>query len=83
MGREVKVVILHLVILLYHWSDMVYDEGVREADERVCSWVIFIYCPWCFSVDDILGDDHMDEIEQLLLSLVDTHEFIAGRDTLW
>ena len=36
MGREVKVVILHIKILLYHLSDPVYDEGSRETDERVC-----------------------------------------------
>ena len=38
MGREVKVIILHVKILLYHWSDPVYYEGSREPDERVCSW---------------------------------------------
>ena len=37
MGREVKVVILHVEILLYHLYDPVYDEGIRETDERVCS----------------------------------------------
>ena len=83
MGREVKVVILHVEILLYRWSDLVYDEGSRETDERVCSWGRFVYSSWCFSVDDSEGDDQMDEKEQLLPSLVSAHEWIAGRDTLW
>ena len=83
MGREVKVVILHVKILLYHWSGPVYDEGGREIDERVCSWGQFIYFPWCFSIDDIKGDDHMNGIEQLLPSFVAAHEWIAGWDTLW
>ena len=66
MGREVKVVILHVKILLYHWSDLVYDEGSRETDERVCSWGRFLYYPSCFSGDEIEVDDHIDEREQLL-----------------
>ena len=32
MGREVKVVLLHLKIIMYQRSDKVYDEGRRETD---------------------------------------------------
>ena len=82
MGKGVKVVILHVEIILYHWSDPVYDEGIRETNERVCSWGRFLYLPWCFSVDDIKGDVQMDEREQLLPLLIASHEWIAGQDTL-
>ena len=33
MGREVKDIIIHVKILLYHLSDPVYDEGSRDPDE--------------------------------------------------
>ena len=33
MGIEVKVFILHVKILLYHWSDPFYDEVSIETDE--------------------------------------------------
>ena len=81
MGREVKVVILHVKILIYHWSDPDYDEGSRENDERLCSWGWFLYRPWCSSVDDRKGDDWMNEREELLPSLIAAHEWIARRDT--
>ena len=31
MGKEVKVVLLHVKIILYHWYDPVYDEGGVET----------------------------------------------------
>ena len=76
MGREVKVIILHVKILLYHRYDPVYDEGSRGTDEMVCSL-------GRFRVDDSEGDDQMYEREQLLPSLVSAHEWIAGQDTLF
>ena len=33
MGIEVKVVLLHVKIIMYQWSDMLYDELIRETDE--------------------------------------------------
>ena len=66
MGREVKVILLRVNILLYHLYDSFHDEVGRETDWRVCSWRIFLYSPWCFSVDDSKIDDHMYEREQLL-----------------
>ena len=82
MGREVKDIIIHVEILMYHWSDPVYNEGIREPDERVCSQRRCLYRLLCSSVDDSEGDDLMDEIEQPLPLLVAAHEYIAGRDTL-
>ena len=61
MDREVKVAILHVKILLYHWSDPVYDEGSIETYEKVCAWGRFIYRPWWFSFYDTEEDNHMDE----------------------
>ena len=76
MGREVKVVLLHVEILLHHWSDPVYDEVSIETDEWSCAWGLFIYCPRWFSVDDRKIDDHMDEREKRLPSLSAAHEWI-------
>ena len=64
MDIEVKVILFHVEIMLYHWSDQVYDEGSRETVERVCTSGTFLYCPRCFDLDDTRNALYISSIEK-------------------
>ena len=82
VGGQTEVFQCNVWILLHSRLNLFRGEWSREADEGVSAWGRFLHRPRCFGVNDIKGNNQLDETKQVLTSMVSSPQWTSGWDSL-